>query len=394
MFWLVTAVLLAGSAAPSLAARDANEFAATLSESDRTAFEAYIAAQTFHDFKSDAYWREVADKKALRKRKRSSGQAISSKDYIETFPPEYGGPRLSADLSKRWQRFQEKAEETRPPPRPLPGLVEFLAHAEQAYGFRPEVIPEHTFKQRYAAEALRVGLTKDQVVRVYALETSGLGTADMVAGIHPIKKTGKPISTAIGYAQLLAANTTSELVKHGGGFIERLKRMAAGASEPQRAGVLNEKARILGKMLANAKSVPERWDDHVAYARTPKGLGMHALNLDGDIGPWLQVIKLDGLREMAAKRGLSRLNGSQIELMNLAGPGTGLEMMTPAANDAATTNFFARAAYWRNTIVRGKTSTELLAALDKRMDDNITNAGAIEFAAVFDEIAAERQAAR
>ncbi len=60
------------------------------------------------------------------------------------------------------------------------------------------------------------------MVRVYALETSGLGTADMVSGIHPIKKTGTPISTAIGYAQLLVANTTDELVKHGPKFLARL----------------------------------------------------------------------------------------------------------------------------------------------------------------------------
>ena len=74
----------------------------------------------------------------------------------------------------------------------MPGLADFLAQAKAQYDFVPERIPEREFKLRYAREALRVGLTKDQVVRVYALETSGLGTADMVAGIHPIKKTGQP----------------------------------------------------------------------------------------------------------------------------------------------------------------------------------------------------------
>src|SRR5436853_302452 len=78
----------------------------------------------------------------------------------------------------------------------------------------------------YAREALALGLTKSQVVRIYALETSGLGTADMVAGIHPITKKGSPISTAIGYAQLLAANTINEIRKSGPGFIERLEQKA------------------------------------------------------------------------------------------------------------------------------------------------------------------------
>ncbi|MBN8912669.1 MAG: hypothetical protein J0H65_11560 [Rhizobiales bacterium] len=115
-------------------------------------------------------------------------------------------------------------------------------------------------------------------------------------------------------------------------------------------------------------------------------MGIHAINLDGDIGPWLQVVKLYGLKEMADKAGMSNLSGAEIELMNLAGPGTGLEMMRPAARKAATTNFFARDAYYRNTIVRDKTSAELLVALDKRMDDNITNPGAIEFAEAFREV--------
>ena len=76
--------------------------------------------------------------------------------------------------------------------------------------------------------------------------------------------------------------------------------------------------------------------------------------------------------------------------MNLAGPATGLEMMTPAGRAATTPNFFERGAYGRNTIVRGKTGAELLKALDERMDTNIKNEGAVLFQQVFDEVAAER----
>ena len=100
----------------------------------------------------------------------------------------------------------------------------------------------------------------------------------------------------------------------------------------------------------------------------------------------MQVIKLKGLRETAEAAGRGRLSGAEIELMNLAGPGTGLEMMTPAALKAPTTNFFARAAYYRNTIVREKTSAELLAALDQRMEQNLKNAGAIEFRQIFERL--------
>ena len=59
-------------------------------------------------------------------------------------------------------------------------------------------------------------------------------------------------------------------------------------------------------------------------------------------------------------------------------------MMTDGvARIVPTPNFFARAAYYRNSIVRGKTWEELLAALDKRMDGDTKNPGAVEFAAVF-----------
>ena len=99
----------------------------------------------------------------------------------------------------------------------------------------PKRATEREFKRSYADEALKVGLSKDQVVRVYALETGGLGTYDMQSGINPVTKQGRPISSALGYAQLLHANSTGELVKHGEAFAKRLLAMAAapGAS-PER----------------------------------------------------------------------------------------------------------------------------------------------------------------
>jgi hypothetical protein len=66
-------------------------------------------------------------------------------------------------------------------------------------------------------------------------------------------------------------------------------------------------------------------------------------------------------------------------------------MMTPAARTVATSNFFARAAYYRNTIVREKTSNELLAALDQRMEANLKNAGAIEFGQIFARLEARQR---
>jgi hypothetical protein len=376
------------------AASRSDAFRATLEPRERGLFDAYISAQTFHGAALDAYWGLIEKKKAARKRKRSAAQALARSDYVLEPPPKYTGPELPADLARRWAAFETEPQAEEPPPEPLPSVADILDSAKRHFDFEPERIAEREFKARYAREALALGLTRDQVVRVYALETSGLGTADMQAGIHPITRKGKPISTALGYAQLLAANSINEIAKNGDAFLARLRALVKRTGEPQRKARLEAKIASLKAMVAAARSVPRDWSRHVALARTDKGRGIHAINLDGDIGPWLQVIKLDGLRQLADKEGRGRLTGAEIELMNLAGPATGLEMMTPVARDVPTTNFFARGAYARNTIVREKSAGELLAALDRRMDENVRNAGAIEFGEVFDQIARETSLAR
>jgi hypothetical protein len=140
-------------------------------------------------------------------------------------------------------------------------------------------------------------------------------------------------------------------------------------------------------MLQAARSIPNEWSHHVRFGGTPQGLGIHTLNLDADVGPWLQVLKLKGLKDLANDNGRPKLSGGEIELMNLAGPRTGLEMLTPVAANMPTANFFSEGGYYRNTIVREKTALELLRALEQRMDVNIKKAGAVEFAEVFDEVA-------
>jgi hypothetical protein len=210
----------------------------------------------------------------------------------------------------------------------------------------------------------------------------------MQSGINPITRQGKPISSALGYAQLLHANTTGELVKHGDAFAKRLVAMAEAKGTPaRRAAELKAKAGILRKMLRAARSVPNEWSAHQRFAMTPKGLGIHALNLDADVGPWIQVLKLRSLKDSAARHGYADLTGAEIELMNLAGPGTGLEMMTPVGRQMPTPNFFSEGGYSRNPVVREKTAAELLTTLDQRMEVHLKKPGSIEFAQIFDEVA-------
>lgn len=384
--------LALGPLAPAVAGI-ADDFQARLSGFELEQFVAWRAAKRAFDARLDAYWTEVETMRAQRPRKKAAHLELTANDYVQTFPPEYHGPRLPPDLLKAWNRFVAEEEAKIPPPpvpppKEIPAIEDFLANARAVYGFVPERVSERVFKDRYAEEALALGLTKQQVVRVYALETSGQGTADMQAGIHPITKRGSPISTALGYAQLLNANSVDELAKHGGRFIARLQHLAARPDNPrERVVQLQAKARILARMWADARSVPNSWSSHQAYAKTPQGLGIHAINLDGDIGPMLQAIKLLGLKEEAEKAGKAGLKGCEIELMNLVGPGTGLEILLwPGAASSPTPNFFSRKAYYVNKMAQNLTGAGLLAELDRRMDLDISKPGAVEFAAAFDAI--------
>ena len=359
------------------------DLADKLTPAQLAAYEAYRTARDQFERQHRYYWRRVEAKRDARKAKRMLGQEYEAQDYIAQPPPKYAGPELTPDIAKIVAQVVPPT-----PERPLATVADFLEKAREQYGFVPTPTTEREFKRRYAQEALAVGLTKDQVVRIYALETGGQGAYDMQSGVNPITRQGRPISSALGYAQLLHANSTSELVKHGERFMRRLLAMAAApGTPPDRVAALKAKAAIVRRMYLAARSIPNEWSHHMRFAGTPAGLGIHALNLDADVGPWLQVLKLKGLKDDAAAAGRNSLAGAEIELMNLAGPRTGLEMMLPVAQNMPTSNFFSEGGYYRNTIVRDKTAAELIKALDDRMEANMKKAGAVEFAQVFDEVA-------
>ena len=219
------------------------EFIDTLTPAQADEFAAWRSAKMKYDRQLDAYWDEIEKKRAGRRAKRGSTKFFDTDDYVWSYPPTYQGPRLSADLDQRWSRFLAQGRQEQPPQekKELPGLADFLAAARKHYGFEPARIPEREFKRRYAEEAISLGLTKEQVVRVYALETGGDGTADMQAGINPITKKGKPISSALGYAQLLHANTIGELVKHGDSSSNGCSASRPASRDPARIDELHRK---------------------------------------------------------------------------------------------------------------------------------------------------------
>lgn len=250
------------------------------------------------------------------------------------------------------------------PPTGIPTKATFLQAASDVYGFQPETAEESRFKGNYAKEALRAGISREQVVGVYAFETGGDGKYDL----QPIRKDGQAISTALGYAQLLNANSVTMMATQGDRF----------ASELEAAG-LGDKADVVRRMSADAKTVPADWNAYQAYAKTPAGRAMHAANLDVDIGPKMQVRKLEGVLAAARKGGHEQMTPAQLELLNLAGERNGLKMLDPQLKDLPTANFFDRAGYDANPVVRQRSGAELLGRIDELMGINLQKPGAQEF---------------
>jgi hypothetical protein len=145
---------------------------------------------------------------------------------------------------------------------------------------------------------------------------------------------------------------------------------------------------VLKKMVALARSVPDDWSQHEKIGDTPQGWALHAMVLDIDVGPMLQTHKLLTSVLFARAKGYMRpLTAAELEMMNLTGDGTGLDMvMMPQAmrERVPTSNFFQRSGYERNPVaIRNNTVAKLLAVTDERMDFNSNKPGAKELAASF-----------
>ncbi len=141
-------------------------------------------------------------------------------------------------------------------------------------------------------------------------------------------------------------------------------------------------------MVAFAKSVPDDWKEHEALARTQKGLAIHALNLDLDVGPLLQTQKLLDSIVFARRKGFAKpLSAAELEMMNLTGDGNGFDMVTmPAAwrDKVPTANFFQQHGYADNPVAeRNNVVAKLLAATNAVMDTEMKKPGAKELAAAY-----------
>jgi hypothetical protein len=345
----------------------------------RKKLAAYDKAYGAYDKVAAPYWQAVTDKRARRRAKMAKGQTPGLDDYVTTQPPVYSGP----------SKPKNPEDEGKKIPREIPTDEEFLANAKQHFGFVPEFpADEMTYKRAYAKVASAAGLTKEAAVKIYGFEATGNGGYDIQAG-REYSRNARVISTALGYNQLLTTNTVGLVAENGRAFIAALYKAAENADEKRRAQLADKIAK-LEKMIAFARTVPNDWNEHGKLANTEKGIGLHALNLDIDVGPLLQTQKLMDSVNFARRKGYTKpLTAAELEMMNLTGDGNGYDMLQMSAElreKVPTTNFFQRGGYDRNPVAaRNNTVAKLMAATDAQMVQESALPGAKDLARAFDE---------
>jgi hypothetical protein len=326
----------------------------------RRLLKQYLEARGAFEQEAGAYWSAISDKRRGRNAKRRDHQTIALDDYVLTQPPVYTGPKRPVNPAP-------EPEPERPPRehKAIPGVADLLKAAAEQFRFAPQrPSSEIEFKRAYAQVASAAGLTREQAVRVYSFETGGTG-----------------------YNQLLTTNTVELLAEQGPEFVRALMQKAAQLSGAARQA-MDRKIAVLKQMVAVARAVPDEWAQHEKIADTPQGWAMHAMVLDIDVGPLLQTHKLLTSVIFARAKGYNRpLSAAELEMMNLTGDGTGLDMVTmPQAmrEQVPTSNFFQRGGYERNPVaIRHNTVAKLLGVTDARMDSNSNLPGARDLAAAF-----------
>jgi hypothetical protein len=347
----------------------------------RRKLEEYTRARQQYDDEAAAYWTSVVDKRRLRSSKRRNNQEIAIGDYVLTQPPVYFGPANPVDPSAA-------VPEAEPAPATVPVVADFLKSAEQQFNFSPQrPRGEIEFKRAYAEVAHAAGLTKDQVTRIYAFEVGGNGTYDVQAGLEYPTPGARASTTALGYNQLLSTNTVELMAEQGDQFLAVLKAKASQLTGAPKQS-LARKIDVLQRMVDFSRTVPDDWSEHAKLANTPNGLGIHAMNLDIDIGPLLQTQNLVNSVTFARQKGFKgTLSAAELEMMNLTGDGNGFDIVTippELREEVPTSNFFEKDGYERNPVaIRNNVVAKLLSATNVKMDEEVNLQGARDLAAAF-----------
>ena len=249
-------------------------------------------------------------------------------------------------------------------------VADLLQAAAEHFQFAPQrPANELEFKRAYARVALAAGLTREQAVRVYSFETGGNGNHDMQSGLSASRPGSRAISTAIGYNQLLTTNSVELVAEQGHEILKVADRQGRAIVRRRRARRWITRSRCSSAWWRSRARCRTTGSAHEKLADTPQGWAVHAMVLDIDVGPLLQTHKLLTSVIFARAKGYTRpLTAAELEMMNLTGDGTGLDMVTmPQAmrEQVPTSNFFQRGGYERNPVaIRHNTVAKLLAVTD------------------------------
>ena len=340
----------------------------------------YRKAHAAYEKLASPYWKSISEKRSRRLKKRALNQRVTLSDYVLEQPPVYSGPPKPKNPEK-------------PPSAAVsvPVVADFLKRAKEQFNFAPEKpSSELDYKRAYAEAASAAGLNSEQCVKIYAFESGGDGGYDVQAGLEYNRPGAHAITTALGYNQLLTTNSIELLAEAGDQFLTALSKkyeVVSGA----RLESLGQKISILKRMIAFSRSVPDRWRDHAKLADTTKGLGVHALILDVDVGPLLQAQKLLTSTAFAKSHGYTApLTAAELEMMNLTGDGNGFDivlMPDDLRGKVPTSNFFQRGGYERNPVaIVNNTVAKLLAATNAKMESEAQLPGARHLASFFHEL--------
>ncbi len=339
----------------------------------------YTKARTAYEELAGPYWSAIGEKRTRRLKKLRARNEPTLDDYVIEQPPLYTSPPKP-----------QNPEKPHEPPEYVPVVADFLKNAQEQFGFTPQLPSnDDEYRRAYAKAALAAGLTPEECVKVFAFESGGDGGYAVQAGLEYDRPGAHAITTALGYNQLLTTNSTELLAENGDQILAALRAKAEQA-DGDRLAHLEDKIAVLKKMIAFSRSVPDRWGAHSRLAGTDNGLGIHALILDIDVGPLLQVQKLLTSVVYAKHLGYETpLTAAELEMMNLTGDGNGFDMVTMPESlrkKVPTSNFFQRGGYERNPVaITNNTVSKLLAATDAKMESEAQLASAQALAAAFEK---------
>lgn len=291
---------------------------------EQKAIQDYVTAKDFYKKNLDKYWDNVETMK-------ERGLKIND------FPATYNGPAKP-------RGYEEPPTEGGLPT--VKAMVRLSRHLGRIADHDPRVpdfeikdVDEHTFTENYVREALNLAKTANFapeqmqpiVEKVYKFECGGRAYHDTLSGVpykfavpdepgtstnQEHRRSHRPISTGLGFNQLLSATTMRHVQNDGKLIADRLRELAKDSDRPAE---LNEKARLVENLQKvidqetagfahkarrrhgayydnNGKPLYSLFQDLAASkSRTAVGLtgrqlasAIQALNIDGDIGPVIQ----------------------------------------------------------------------------------------------------------